>query len=134
MKTLDRGYYKLKFNYVEGKPTEEKWMHFSRTSLGLIAELSGGDAIQFAQEMAKAQEKSLEEVFDIYKVLASAGLMGYDLEEGNDIDYNEYKVDSWLFEAMQEDGSIAHSISKAFLLSLPLDTETKGKIMGSQES
>jgi|TARA_Y100000401_G_C8313599_1_gene221210 topoisomerase IA-like protein len=86
-----RGYYSLK---IGGK---NRTMHFS---MNFWASLT---------EVLDVGLQDLEKVFSDKSQLSSiraiiyCGLLAYDQEEGNDIDYNIYKVGSWLDDLNQEE-------------------------------
>ena len=111
MKTKERGYLELQF---EGG---SKWMHFSMTSLRQLKKLSGKDIVEFGRSIN--ENKSDDEKFDDLAHLIHAGLIAYDLEEGNDIDYNEYKVANWLWEAININNEIAGEIIECLIASTP---------------
>ncbi len=84
MATRKRGYYTLKLG---GK---NRNMHFSMNFWANFTEILG---------------ISLEEIGEVFKdgmniskirTLIYSGLLAYDQEESNEIDYNEYKVGAWL--------------------------------------
>ena len=120
MKTIERGY--LQLDTDEGK----KWMHFSRTSLTQLQKLSGDDIVSFGEKLTM-KNMTPERQFDIMAVLCHAGLIAYDLEEDNEIDYNEYKVANWVYEAAQEE-EFGLDLVKAFMLSLPVGKKQKGQV------
>lgn len=86
-----RGYYSLK---IGGK---NRTMHFS---MNFWASLT---------EVLDVGLQDLEKVFSDKSQLSSiraiiyCGLLAYDQEEGNNIDYNIYKVGSWLDDLNQEE-------------------------------
>ena len=121
MRNKERGYLQLETS--EGK----KWMHFSRTSLTKIQEISGEDTATFADRLGK-ENSTPEEQFDLMAILVHAGLVAYDLEEGNEIDYNKHKVANWVWDAAQEDENFGLNIVEAFMLSLPISKKAKGQI------
>ena len=121
MKTLERGYFKLKTQEVD------KWMHFSRTSLTQLQEISGEDVVAFGSRLQK-EELSPEEQFNLVAILCHAGLNAYDLEEGNEIDYNKHKVANWVYEAASEDDDFGYKLINAFMSSLPLGKKEKGQV------
>ena len=121
MKTLDRGYLQLK------TPEVTKWLHFSRTSITQLLKLSGDDFDAFQKRISKPNQTP-EEEFDIMALLAHSALIAYDLEEGNEIDYNEHKVANWVYEAAQEEENFGLKLVEAFMLSLPLTKKSKGQV------
>ena len=86
-----RGYYSLK---IGGK---NRTMHFS---MNFWASLT---------EVLDVGLQDLEKVFSDKSQLSSiraiiyCGLLAYDQEEGNEIDYNIYKVGSWLDDLNQDE-------------------------------
>tara|TARA_R100000781_G_scaffold60150_1_gene38450 strand:- start:839 stop:1213 length:375 start_codon:yes stop_codon:yes gene_type:complete len=86
-----RGYYSLK---IGGK---NRTMHFS---MNFWASLT---------EVLDVGLQDLEKVFSDKSQLSSiraiiyCGLLAYDQEEGNEIDYNIYKVGSWLDDLKQDE-------------------------------
>lgn len=119
MKILEKGYYELKWG------DESKWLHFSRTSLSQLKKLTGKDIVEFGDELTKETDEDSQ--FDLVTDLIHSGFIAYDLEEGNDIDYNSYKVGNWLWLAIQDDQDIMKNIIKALEASLPKAGKQKGQ-------
>ena len=126
MKTIERGYLQIKTD--EGT----KWMHFSRTSLKLIEDLSGLGLGEFLGKVANP-ETSDNDRFEMLVDLVSAGLMAYDLEEDNDIEYNDHKVQNWVWEAAQEE-NFGDQIFEAFVSTLPIEKKLKGQAIKGAKS
>ena len=117
-KNIKNGYYKLK---TDDGP---KWLHFSRLFIDKIKEVSGKNILEFG-EYLKSLDNDLNMMsqFDAITDLTMAAMMAYDEKEGNDIDYDLYKVGEWLYWAMEEDEKVLVNIFDA----LKAATESRGK-------
>ncbi len=117
-KIKERGYYSLQ--------TEDgvKWMHFSRTFLGQLQDMTGKDIITYGKDLQNA--KTDEEAFDATATVIHAGMNAYCLEEDIDIDFNDHKVANWLWEAMQVDDSIMLDVIETLRTALPKPGKKKG--------
>ena len=113
-KTKKNGYYKLKTK--DG----DRWLHFSRLFITKIKEVSGKDILEYG-EYLKTLDNNLDvtKQFDAVTDLTIAAMMAYDEKEGNDIDYNLYKVGEWLYAAVEEDDRIIKGIFDTLNESLP---------------
>ena len=86
-----RGYYSLKIG------GEQRTMHFS---------------MNFWASLTETLDVAIEELDKVFtgklqlssiRAIIYCGLLAYDQEEGNEIDYNIYKVGSWLDELPQDE-------------------------------
>ena len=108
MANKKRGYYTLNLG---GK---QRVMHFSMNFWANFTDMLG---------------ISLEKIGDIFaggvsitdlRALVYSGLLAYDQEEGNEIDYNEFKVGSWLEDVDEK------------MLKEMIDSMMESKILGNQ--
>ena len=97
-----RGYYE--FPIGEGKT---KTMHFSMNFVFLLQEIVEEDLNVWLKKLDKLDR--IQQGLALSQ-LTFAGLAAYDQEEGNEIDYNVYKIRDWLFNALQEDENIAKEL------------------------
>mgnify|MGYP006908215245 CR=1 FL=1 len=86
-----RGYYSLKIG------GEQRTMHFS---------------MNFWASLTETLDVAIEELDKVFtgklqlssiRAIIYCGLLAYDQEEGNEIDYNIYKVGSWLDDLPQDE-------------------------------
>jgi len=84
MATRKRGYYTLK---LDGK---NRTMHFS---MNFWANFTDQLGISLDQ-IGSAFEKGI--TISTLRAIIYSGLLAYDQEEGNEVDYNEFKVGAWL--------------------------------------
>ena len=84
MATRKRGYYTLKLG---GK---NRNMHFSMNFWANFTEILGVSLEDIGQVFNNGM--SISKI----RTLMYSGLLAYDQEEGNEIDYNEFKVGDWL--------------------------------------
>lgn len=94
MATRKRGYYTLKLG---GK---NRTMHFS---MNFWANFTDQLGISLDQ-IGSAFEKGI--TISTLRTIIYSGLLAYDQEEGNEVDYNQFKVGAWLEDvdaAMLED-------------------------------
>lgn len=84
MATRKRGYYTLKLG---GK---NRTMHFS---MNFWANFTDQLGISLDQ-IGSAFEKGI--TISTLRAIIYSGLLAYDQEEGNEVDYNQFKVGSWL--------------------------------------
>ena len=86
-----RGYYSLKIG------GEQKTMHFS---------------MNFWASLTETLDVAIEELDKVFtgklqlssiRAIIYCGLLAYDQEEGNEVDYNIYKVGSWLDDLPQDE-------------------------------
>jgi len=122
MANKKRGYYSLK---IGGK---NRTLHFSMNFWANFTDLLGipldklGDVFEGGISI-----KSI-------RSLIYSGLLAYDQEEGNEIDYNEFKVGSWLEDVNQDDIlKIVNAMTESKILGTDLNmgiernTESEGK-------
>lgn len=122
MANKKRGYYSLK---IGGK---NRTLHFSMNFWANFTDLLGipldklGDVFEGGISI-----KSI-------RTLIYSGLLAYDQEEGNEIDYNEFKVGSWLEDVNQDDIlKIVNAMTESKILGTDLNmgierkTESEGK-------
>ena len=130
MKTIERGYFKLEFD--EGA----KWMHFSMTFLNQLKEIAGEDIMELIEKLNELENQPVGDIYAIVTCLCYAGLRAYDLEEDNEIDYNEYKVANWLTEATKKDPDTGPKIKEAlqYIFPDPVKEKVKGKRKGKKKS
>ena len=86
-----RGYYTLN---IGGK---ERVLHFSMNFWANFTEILGISL----EEIANVFDKGVS--LKAIRTLIYSGLLAYDQESGNEIDYNEYTVGSWLEDITPED-------------------------------
>ncbi len=114
-KTVQQGYYKLK--------GINKWMHFSMNCWINLKQDSGKDIGTFGKEYDEADTISR---FIILCEVAQAALKAYDQEQGNDIDYDIYKVRAWM-EALKEDDAADFMAAMSHSINLPVPKKDKAK-------
>ena len=113
-KNKNNGYYKLKTK--DG----DKWLHFSRLFISKIEEVSGKDIVEFGHDLQLLDGSlDLTKQFDAITDLVMAGMLAYDEKNGNDVDYDLYKVGEWLYEATEKDDKVISNIFKALKQNLP---------------
>ena len=113
-KTKKNGYYKLKTK--DG----DRWLHFSRLFITKIKEISGKDILEYGEYLRSLDDSlDITEQFDAVTDLAMAAMLAYDEKEGNDIDYDLYKVGKWIFEATEKDETVIKGIFDTLNESLP---------------
>lgn len=107
--TKQQGYLQL--------PTEQgtKWMHFSMNFLVNLQELTEKDVSTWGRDMR--EQDPFKQGLSLCELMY-ASLAAFDQEEGNDIDYNIYKVTNWGLEAMNNDDKLAANILEAMTNSL----------------
>lgn len=129
MKIIERGCLPLKWeeeNKDGSFEIKSKWMHFSRIALTQIEKISGKPIGEFNNKFSG--DMTAEEQFDLLATLCHAGLNAYDLEEGNDIDYNKYKVANWVYGAAEYDEDFSENLLYAFIQCLPIEKKHKGEL------
>ncbi len=96
MKNIKDGYFTIKRGEGKGKK-----LHFSMNCWAELKEETGKGIIEWTEDYDKGGviEQALH-IGDIVYASAKA----YDLEEGNEIDYNLYKARSWV-DSFNEDDS-----------------------------
>ena len=104
-KTKQQGYYKL--------VPANKWLHFSMNCWVNLKKDSGKDIGTVFSEYDKGD---MVDQFSTLCDIAYAALKSYDQEEDNEIDYNIYKVRTWMEELKEEDATdfiaaMTHSIN-----------------------
>ena len=105
MKIKENGYYKLKTK--DG----DKWLHYSRLFLTRLEEVSGKDIVKFGEHLMSLDNSlNMEAQFDALTDLTMAAMLAYDEKEGNEIDYDLYKVGEWLYNAVEEDDKVFSDI------------------------
>ena len=113
-KSIKNGYYKLKTK--DG----DKWLHFSRLFISKIKEVSGKNIVEFGSYVSSLDESlNWQDQFDAITDLSMAAMLAHDEKEGNDIDYDLYKVGEWLYEATEKDDKVISDIFKALKQNLP---------------
>ena len=82
-------------------------MHFSMNFVFLLSEIVDDNLTDWLGKLG-----TLENVDQgiALSQLAFAGLAAYDQEEGNDVDYNAFKVRDWLYNALEDNPSIAEEM------------------------
>ena len=114
--TKQRGY--LELTTDEGK----KWMHLSMNFIFNLEEHTGEDLITWSKKLSEGTKvKQTLMICDI----AYSGLMAFDQEEGNEIDYNIYKVRNWVVETMNQDSNFTKNIIDTLSNSLGKQTGVK---------
>ena len=91
MANKKRGYYSLK---IGGKI---RTLHFSMNFWANFTDLLGISL----DGLGKVFENGIS--ITAIRALVYSGLLAYDQEEGNEIDYNEYKVGFWLEDINQDE-------------------------------
>lgn len=114
--TKQRGY--LQIDTPEGA----KWMHFSMNALVNLKDINGLDIATWGKELDKAD--TLEQGVLICDLIYS-GMLAFDQEEGNNADYNVFKVRNWALEAMDNDDQLATKIFEALRYSMGKAKEAK---------
>ena len=94
-----RGYY----DFPMGNGDTKK-MHFSMNFVFILQDIIDEDLAEWLKGM---ENMDSNEQGIALSQLVYAGLSAYDLEEGNVVEYNIYKVRDWLFTAMQNDSKLA---------------------------
>ena len=107
-KTVQQGYYKLK--------GINKWMHFSMNCWVNLKQDSGKDIGTFGRDYENADTVGQ---FMLLCEVAFASLKAYDQEEDNDIDYNIFKVRTWM-EALKEDDAADFISAMTHSMNLPV--------------
>jgi len=117
MANKKRGYYSLK---IGGK---NRTLHFSMNFWANFTDLLGipldklGDVFEGGISI-----KSI-------RTLIYSGLLAYDQEEGNEIDYNEFKVGSWLEDVNQDDIlKIVNAMTESKILGTDLNMGIERKL------
>lgn len=117
MANKKRGYYSLK---IGGK---NRTLHFSMNFWANFTDLLGipldklGDVFEGGISI-----KSI-------RSLIYSGLLAYDQEEGNEIDYNEFKVGSWLEDVNQDDIlKIVNAMTESKILGTDLNMGIERKL------
>ena len=114
--TKQRGYLQL------DTPDGAKWMHFSMNALVNLKNSTGLDVATWGQELDKAD--TLDQGVMICDLIHS-GMLAFDQEEGNNVDYNVFKVRNWAIEAMNNDDNLAKDIFEVLTLSMGKPKEGK---------
>ncbi len=114
-KTVQQGYYKLK--------GVNKWLHFSMNCWVNLKQDSGKDIGTFGKEYDDADTIGK---FMILTEVAYAAAKAYDQEEGNDIDYNIFKVRTWM-EALKEDDAKDFMLAMSHSINLPVGKKVAKK-------
>lgn len=118
MKSKQNGYYKLKTK--DG----DKWLHFSRLFVTKLKEVSGKNIVEFGEHLKTLDDSlNLTDQFDAITDLTMAAMLANDEKEGNDIDYDLYKVGEWLYYATEESSGVLADIIKT----LQMATQKPGK-------
>lgn len=123
MKSIERGYFKLSTD------SGDKYAHFSRVFLSKFRETQSGNLVEWGKKMDNAEDPDGQ--FNAAAELLYAGLLAYDLEEGLESDYNIYKAENWLWDAVQNDDNTLGDLFKAFAFAMPKPSEL-GKLQGQK--
>ena len=122
MANKKRGYYSLK---IGGKL---RTLHFSMNFWANFTDLLGISL----DGLGKVFENGIS--ITAIRALIYSGLLAYDQEEGNEIDYNEYKVGFWLEDVNQDElVEIVNAMTESKILGTDLNmgierkTESEGK-------
>ena len=122
MANKKRGYYSLK---IGGKL---RTLHFSMNFWANFTDLLGISL----DGLGKVFENGIS--ITAIRALIYSGLLAYDQEEGNEIDYNEYKVGFWLEDVNQDELiEIVNAMTESKILGTDLNmgierkTESEGK-------
>lgn len=108
-------------------PTAEgpKTMHFSMNFIFNLQEIVEEDVVTWLSKLDDLGD--VDKAFATCQIIFSA-LAAYDMEEGNQIDYNVYKVRNWIFDALNDDPNTMTNI---------LNTMTKSienKMLGKKKA
>ena len=110
MANKKRGYYSLK---IGGKI---RTLHFSMNFWANFTDLLGISL----DGLGKVFENGIS--ITAIRALVYSGLLAYDQEEGNEIDYNEYKVGFWLEDVNQDElVKIVNSMTESKILGTDLN-------------
>ena len=82
---------------------EVKIQHFSMNFVYLLGDIVDSDLAEWLKSLDKAENN--HQGLAISQIIF-AGMAAYDQEEGNEVDYNIYKVRDWAFTAMNEDETL----------------------------
>ena len=115
-----RGYYE--FPIGEGKT---KTMHFSMNFVCLLQQIVEEDLTVWVAKLDKLDH--IQQGLALSQLVFS-GLAAYDQEEGNEIDYNVYKIRDWLYNALREDKNLAIDLLKVMTDSFNDVGKTKPKV------
>ncbi len=110
-KTHTNGYYKL---------PNDQYLHFSMNTWYNLKESTGKDITDYGVALEKGTD--VEKAFALAEIIFAAA-KAYDQEEGNDIDYNIYKVRSWFGDVIG--ASEIEGITKALLWNSTSGEEAK---------
>jgi len=122
MANKKRGYYSLK---IGGK---NRTLHFSMNFWANFTDLLGISL----DKLGEVFENGIS--IKSIRSLIYSGLLAYDQEEGNEIDYNEFKVGAWLEDIDAEElTNIVNAMTESKILGTDLNmgierkTEAEGK-------
>lgn len=115
MKIKQNGYLAIKIGDDKNKKVE-KWLHFSTNCWFNLEEDTGKDVLSFMDQMNKGN--TTQQFKDICQI-AFAAMKAYDQENGNDIDYNIYKVRDWLSQNLDEKSAERFVAAMTWNIDLP---------------
>ena len=115
-KTTTNGYYTLK---VDGK---DRTLHFSMNTWYNLKENTGKDLAEYGIILEKGED--IEKAFALAEIIFAAA-KAYDQEEGNDIDYNIYKIRGWFGKEIGPEE--IKGITEALLWNTDIKHDTTGK-------
>ena len=122
-KNINNGYYKLK--------TEDgdKWLHFSRLFISKLEEVTGKNLVEYGEHLQSVDESiDITDQFDAVTDITMAAMAAYDEKNGNDVDYDLYKVGKWLWSACETDEMVI-----ADIITAETGKEESGQIHSSTE-
>ena len=113
-KTTTNGYYTVK--------SIDKTLHFSMNAWYNLKESTGNELTDYGNALKEGSE--LEKAIALSDIIF-AGMKAYDQEEGNEIDYNIYKIRGWLGGEIKADD--INGITKAILWNAKTNKPGVGK-------
>ena len=123
MANKKRGYYSLK---IGGKI---RTLHFSMNFWANFTDLLGISL----DGLGKVFENGIS--ITAIRALIYSGLLAYDQEEGNEIDYNEYKVGFWLEDVNQDELiEIVNAMTESKILGTDLNMGIERKMESEGKS
>ena len=88
-----------------------KTLHFTPRFIQVLQDVVGEDLYTFLNDSIPKM-KPIQEVLATAQIVFS-GMVAYDLEKGNEIDYDVYQIRDWMHYARQRDIDIEAEVVKA---------------------